>query len=82
MASGMTNSTARPLAPCAGWRRDGAGLRAHGECGYVGLPAFGMLEFDWAAGTVALQIRGATGGGPVLQEVVVSIGTCARVGGG
>ena len=79
MASGMTNSTARPLNPCTGWRKDVAGLRVHGECGYVALPAFGMIELDWEANTMALQIRGAKGQG-VLQEVIVSLDTCMQVG--
>ena len=79
MSSGMTNSTATPGAPCEGWRRDTAGLRMGGACNFVSLPAFGMLEFDWNEGTVALQLRGALGGGAVLQEVRVSLATCQQV---
>ena len=76
MASGMTNSTARPDLGCVGWRREVTGLRIEGGCGFVALPAFGMLAFDWSARTLSLQVRGATGGGPVLQEVTISLKTC------
>ncbi|PSC67028.1 Clavaminate synthase isoform B, partial [Micractinium conductrix] len=81
MASGMTNSTARPNAPCEGYRRDTTGMRIAGECGFVKVPAFGMLQFDWAARTLSMQIRGGEGaaGGTVLQQLTISLDTCRPV---
>jgi hypothetical protein len=79
LASGLTNSTAKPMAPCEGWRRDPAGLRPFGPCGYVKQPAFGSVEVDWEARRARLQVRGAVGGGPVLQELTISLDTCLPV---
>ncbi|KAI7841581.1 hypothetical protein COHA_004751 [Chlorella ohadii] len=81
MASGMTNSTARPDAKCEGYRKEWAGLRIEGECGFVKLPSFGMLEIDWDARRLSMQIRGAESpqGGKVLQQLTISLDTCQPV---
>ena len=84
MASGMTNSTARPAAPCSGYRREHSGLRIEGDCGYVAVPAFGMLQFDWQRRRVSMQIRAAEtaaggGGDSVQQELTISLDTCMPV---
>ncbi|KAL4859501.1 hypothetical protein ACK3TF_000601 [Chlorella vulgaris] len=83
MASGMTNSTARPAAECTGYRRERSGLRVQGDCGYVSLPAFGMLEFDWGKRQLSMQIRGAEApqGGSVLQQLTISLDTCRPIEG-
>lgn len=83
MASGMTNSTARPNAACEGYRKESAGLRIEGDCGFVKLPAFGMLEFDWERRRLSMQIRRAEapGGGQVLQALTISLDTCQPVDG-
>ena len=81
MASGMTNSTARPVAPCQGSRKEWSGLRVEGDCGFVKLPSFGLLEFDWSRRRVSLQVRGAEApqGGKVLQQLTISLDTCQPV---
>lgn len=81
MASGMSNSTARPDAPCQGYRRETSGLRIEGECGFVKVPAFGMLVFDWDRRQLSMQIRGGEGadGGRVLQQLTISLDTCQPV---
>jgi hypothetical protein len=83
MASGMTNSTARPDAPCEGYRRESSGLRVEGDCGFVKLAAFGMLQFDWDRRRLSMQIRGAEAphGGSVLQQLTISLDTCQPVEG-
>lgn len=81
MASGMSNSTARPDAACEGYRRETSGLRIDGDCGFVKVPAFGMLEFDWERRRVSMQIRGGEGltGGKVQQQLTISLDTCLPV---
>lgn len=138
MASGMSNSTVRPDAPCQGYRRwarwgsgracrgagragwvreheaaggqdapcragnlpacdsdpraallpallpacrETSGLRIEGECGFVKVPAFGMLVFDWDRRQLSMQIRGGEGadGGRVLQQLTISLDTCQPV---
>ncbi|EFN59092.1 hypothetical protein CHLNCDRAFT_137864 [Chlorella variabilis] len=83
MASGMTNSTARPAAPCDGYRKEHSGLRVEGDCGFVKLAAFGMLDFDWAQRRLSMQIRGAEAphGSAVLQQLTISLDTCQPVEG-
>ena len=58
-SSGLTNSTARQSdnVVCKDWRVDTSGFRIFGECGYVGDPNFGTIEFDWAKNVMKLQIR-------------------------
>lgn len=81
MASGMSNSTARPAAKCEGYRKEAAGLRVEGECGFVKLANFGMLEFDWPRRRLSMQIQAAEnpGGGRVLQQLTISLDTCQPV---
>lgn len=64
--------------PC---NREWAGLRIDGDCGFVKLPAFGMLEFDWQRRQLSMQIRGgeAPQGGKVLQQLTISLDTCQPV---
>ena len=40
-----------------------------------------MLQFDWAARTLSMQIRGGEGaaGGTVLQQLTISLDTCRPV---
>ena len=78
MASGMTNSTAPPPLPC----RETSGLRTEGDCGFVKLASFGMLQFDWDNRTLTMQIRGAEAphGGAVLQQLTISLDTCQPLG--
>ena len=61
--------------------RERAGLRTEGDCGFVKLASFGMLEFDWRARTLAMQIRKAEapGAGSVLQQLTISLDTCLPV---
>ena len=69
--------TSPHLPPCREW----AGLRIEGECGFVKLPSFGMLEIDWDARRLSMQIRGAESpqGGKVLQQLTISLDTCQPV---
>lgn len=75
MASGMTNSTASPGAPCEGWMQDGAGLRPGGPCSFVSHPAFGSVQVDWSTYELRLQLRFAENGS-VAQQFVVNLATC------
>lgn len=52
-----------------------------GDCGFVKLASFGMLEFDWGARTLALQIRKAEApdAGAVLQQLTISLDSCLPV---
>ena len=60
--------------------REVAGLRIEGDCGFVALPAFGMLEFDWEERLLSMQIRAAEGqSGAVLQQLTISLDTCQPV---
>ncbi len=75
MASGMTNSTARPGRACSGWMRDDVGLRHGGPCAYVDQPSFGTVMVDWRSYELRLQLRLAVNGS-VAHERVVNLATC------
>ncbi len=62
-------------------RRETSGLRIEGECGFVKVPAFGMLVFDWDKRQLSMQIRGGEGatGGKVLQQLTISLDTCQPI---
>eukprot|EP00210_Caulerpa_lentillifera_P006441 g6153.t1 len=88
MASGLTESTARPPAPgreCDGWRRDEVGLRPLGPCSHVVRPAFGMVDIDWDSRVVNLEIlltengERAEGVNGAPQIISFDLETCARV---
>jgi hypothetical protein len=61
--------------------RETSGLRIEGECGFVSLAAFGMLEFDWPKRQLSMQICGseAPHGGTVLQQLTISLDTCQPI---
>lgn len=74
-----------PAWPAAHLRccREHSGLRVEGDCGFVKLAAFGMLDFDWAQRRLSMQIRGAEAphGSAVLQQLTISLDTCQPVEG-
>lgn len=76
MASGLTNSTARPHSKCEEWRVDHAGLRPGGRCAYVARAAFGAVTVDWEANRASLEIRAAEEGRWPVQRLNISLATC------
>ena len=50
--------------------------RPLGECAYVDVPNFGMVEIDWDARVLSMQIRDAADGVRVLQHYDISLDTC------
>ncbi len=50
--------------------------RPLGECAYVDVPNFGMIEIDWSSRVLSLQIRDAADGVRVLQRYDINLDTC------
>lgn len=75
-ASGLTSSSSRNFT-CDVLREDPLQLRDHAECGFVKAPSFGMVEVEWASGSIKLQVRdGLTGA--VKLESQLKLNSCMR----
>lgn len=86
MASGMSTETAHHAGEaCEGsFRKDLVGLRPLGPCSFYSGPNFGVIDIDWAAKTVSLQIHDIEGAvasdvDGKRQEMIFSLETCLPV---
>lgn len=61
--------------------RESSGLRIEGDCGFVKLPSWGMLAFDWEHSQLSMQIRKAEApdAGNVMQQLTIDLDTCQPV---
>ena len=50
--------------------------RPLGECAYVDVPNFGMVDIDWDTRVLSMQIRDAADGVRVLQHYDINLDTC------